>query len=41
MPFETQLIIGGIVAVFAAFMVVLAWVERYSKGGSDGTHPAE
>lgn len=41
MPFETLIIVGAILAVFAVFMAVLAGTERYSNAGRDTVEPAE
>jgi hypothetical protein len=31
MPIETAIIVAGIVLVFAAFIVALAWVDYYTR----------
>jgi hypothetical protein len=32
MPTETAVIVAGIISVFAAFIVALAWVDYYTRG---------
>jgi hypothetical protein len=31
MPTETAIVVAGIVLVFAAFIVALAWADRYTR----------
>ena len=39
MPFETQVVIGAIILVFAIFMGLLAWAERRAGGHFEETAP--
>ncbi len=39
MPFETQVVIGAIVLVFAIFMGLLAWAERRAGGRFEEAAP--